>query len=85
MGWDLEWMFNNHLQLTKTPEQMLAKIDSFFSKKETRTLNHLVLLAHDQSFADSTDADSLLSFIKQLKADGRYRFEVVSKYPGLKN
>jgi len=85
MGWDVEWTFNNHLQLTKTPAQMLEKIDSFFSKKETRTLNHLVLLAHDQSFADSTDAASLVSFIKQLKADGRYRFDVVSKYPGLKN
>lgn len=85
LGWDVEWTFNNHLRLTKTPAQMLEKIDSFFSKKETRTNNHLVLLAHDQSFADSTDAASLLSFIKQLKADGRYKFAVVSRYPGLKN
>jgi len=85
IGWDVEWTFDNKLKLTKTPGELLEKIDKFFIKKATRTPNHLVLLAHDQSFADSTDAACLLNFIKQLKADRRYVFEVVSRYPGLKN
>jgi hypothetical protein len=84
VGWDMEWPFNNHLKLTKTTKEMLDKVDSFFSKKETKTEGHLVLLAHDQSFADSTDAASLHDFIKQLKQSGRYQFATISKYPHLK-
>jgi len=84
VGWDVEWTFNNRLKLTKTTQQMLDKVDSFFSKNETKTPGHLVLLAHDQSFADSTDAASLKNFIEQLKNSGRYQFEMISKYPGLK-
>jgi len=85
VGWDVEWPFNNHLALTKTPTQMLQKIDSLFSKKETKTSNQLVLLAHDQSFADSEDSASLHSFIKQLKADKRYQFKMISAYTTIKN
>jgi hypothetical protein len=85
MGWDMEWPFNNHLSLTKTPAEILQRIDSFFTKNITRTPNQLVLLAHDQTFADSTDAASLHTLIKQLKADGRYQFKLISAYPGLKN
>ena len=84
VGWDVEWPFNGHLQLTKTTQQMLDKVDSFFSKRETRTPGHLILLAHDQSFADSTDATSLRSFMTQLKNSGKYNFEIISKYPKLK-
>jgi peptidoglycan/xylan/chitin deacetylase (PgdA/CDA1 family) len=85
MGWDMEWPFDNHLSLTKTSTEILQRIDSFFTKNITRTPNQLVLLAHDQTFADSTDAASLHTLIKQLKADGRYQFKLISAYPGLKN
>ena len=85
VGWDVEWPFNNHLALTKTPTQMLQKIDSLFLKKETKTSNQLVLLAHDQCFADSEDSASLHSFIKQLKADKRYNFKMISDYTAIKN
>jgi peptidoglycan/xylan/chitin deacetylase (PgdA/CDA1 family) len=85
MGWDMEWPFDNHLSLTKTSAEILQRIDSFFAKNITRTPNQLVLLAHDQTFADSADAASLHMLIKQLKADGRYQFKLVSAYPGLKN
>jgi len=85
MGWDVEWPFNSHLSLTKTPEEILQRIDSFFAKNITRTPNQLVLLAHDQTFTDSTDAASLHTLIKQLKADGRYQFKLISDYPGVKN
>jgi peptidoglycan/xylan/chitin deacetylase (PgdA/CDA1 family) len=83
MGWDVEWPFNNSLQLTKSPDNILHKIDSFFTHQLTKTPRHLVLLAHDQAFADSADAASLRYLIRQLKSDKRYRLQKASAYPAL--
>jgi peptidoglycan-N-acetylglucosamine deacetylase len=83
IGWDVEWHFNNHLQLTESKEYIHAKIDSFFSKNQTKTQNHLVLLAHDQSFADATDSSSLHQLIQQLKNEGVYKISTIKHYPTL--
>lgn len=83
VGWDVEWHFNNHLQLTESKEYIHAKIDSFFSKNQTKTPNHLVLLAHDQSFADATDSTSLRQLIQQLKNEGVYKISTITHYPAL--
>ena len=84
MGWDLEWHFNDQQRLVQTIEQMLNEIDSVFANNKTKTINHLVLLAHDQVYANSDDSASLQNFIIRLKGKDEYNFETVSEYPGAK-
>jgi len=85
MGWDVEWRFDNHLRLYKTDAQLIEQINGLFKKEKMKTPNHLVLLAHDQTFVDSTNFASLRRFVQKLKNTGEYNFEVISHYPGLKN
>lgn len=85
VGWDVEWRFDNHLKLLKTDEELVRQIGNLFEDGKTKTPNHLVLLAHDQTFSDSTNFASLRRFFKELKNTGEYNFEVISKYPNLKN
>lgn len=84
-GWDLEWHYDNNLKLTNTSEEMILQIDSMFTNAKTQTTDHLVLLAHDQVYADSADSIELRQFIIKLKAKNEYNFEPVSRYPNLKN
>lgn len=63
-------------------EEMMNKVDSVFLKNKTKTINHLVLLAHDQVFANAQDSATLQNFIMQLKNKDEYNFEQVSRYPG---
>ncbi|MBP6431801.1 MAG: polysaccharide deacetylase family protein [Ferruginibacter sp.] len=85
VGWDVEWKFNNNLKLTATDDDMIAAIDSAFAKGNTKTPNHLVLLAHDQAYANAADSALLHQFIIKLKAKDEYEIENISKYPALKN
>lgn len=84
VGWDLEWQYTDSLTLTNTSDEMLTQVDSMFTNHKTKTPNHLVLLAHDQVYADAKDSAQLHQFIIKLKATNEYNFEVVSKYPELK-
>jgi peptidoglycan-N-acetylglucosamine deacetylase len=85
IGWDIEWHFNNHLKLTDSKEFIKAKIDSFFAKNETKLPNHLVLLAHDQSFIDPIDSLSWHQFIHEIKEENRYKISIIKNYPTLQN
>ncbi len=85
VGWDLEWHYNNSLQLETTEYYMLEQVDSIFARGKTKTPDHLVLLAHDQVYADSCNSVSLQTFIQKLKSKDEYDFEVISQYPELKN
>jgi hypothetical protein len=60
------------------------QIDSAFAKNETHVQNHLVILTHDRMFQRPGDADSLVKFIRILKANPNYILETVDHYPGLK-
>jgi peptidoglycan/xylan/chitin deacetylase (PgdA/CDA1 family) len=84
IGWDLEWRFTNKLELKQTPAQLLTEVDSAFAKNRTRIPGHLVLLTHDQAFADSANRQALKSFITQLKQSNQYQLAFISRYPGLK-
>lgn len=84
VGWDLEWHYNNKLELEATDDIMLQQVDSLFANNKTKTPDHLVLLAHDQVYADATDSTSLHLFIQKLKNKDEYDFEVISRYPELK-
>ncbi len=85
IGWDVEWRFDNQLHLYKTDDQLIQQINNLFEKEEMKTPNHLVLLAHDQTFTDSTNFASLRRLVQKLKKTGKYNFEVISHYPGIKN
>ncbi len=85
VGWDLEWHYDDTLKLKNTCAEMLLRVDSMFANNKTKTLNHLVLLAHDQVYADAADSAQLHQFIIRLKQKDEYNFETVSKYPQLKN
>jgi peptidoglycan-N-acetylglucosamine deacetylase len=85
IGWDLEWHFNNALQLQSTSDELIKQIDELFVYGKTKIPGHLVLLAHDQVYADAADSSQLQDFIQKLKAKGEYNFETINKYPGLKN
>ncbi|MEI7963849.1 MAG: polysaccharide deacetylase family protein [Chitinophagaceae bacterium] len=83
MGWDLEWQFDDQNKLKFGADEMLDRIDKFFITHLNRTDGHLVLLAHDQTFADAADSSELSQLIKKLKAKNCYEFETVNKYPGV--
>ena len=85
VGWDLEWQFDDMLKLKKTSDEMVNEVDSMFARNKTRTPGHLVILAHDQVYADADDSSELHQFIIKLKAKNEYDFETVSNYPGIKN
>lgn len=86
MGWDLEWHFNpKDLSLQNTADDLLRQIDSVFAHHKTRTPERLVLLAHDQVYADANDSIELHNFIRMLKLNEDYELELVSNYPGVKN
>jgi hypothetical protein len=83
MGWDLEWQFDHKtMNVTRTAEQMIAAIDSAFESNRTRCKNNLVLLAHDQAYARSSDSMELRTFLQLLKQRDDYEFLIVSNYPG---
>jgi len=86
MGWDLEWHYNaKDLTLQNTADDLMRQIDSVFAHRHTRTPEQLVLLAHDQVYADANDSIELHNFIRLLKANENYELELVSNYPGVKN
>lgn len=85
VGWDLEWHFDKDLALQNTNEELLKQVDTLFAKRKMKTPDHLVLLAHDQMFADANDSCELHEFMNKLKSSDDYNFETISNYPGIKN
>ncbi len=83
IGWDAEWHFDTDQRLVQTDSEMVRMVDSLFAHHKTKTPGHLVLLAHDRTFAKSDDSASLHRFISALKKTEEYDFQTVSSYPGL--
>jgi hypothetical protein len=83
IGWDLEWHFDKDLKLENSADELLVQVDSLFTRGKTKTPDHLVLLAHDQVYADANDSAELHGFMKKLKAADQYDFEPISAYPGV--
>ena len=84
VGWDLEWHYDpKTLTLKGKDDELLTEIDSLFRKGRTKSSSHLVILAHDQVYADPEDSAELHRFIKKLKLRQEYELELVSKYPGV--
>ena len=86
MGWDLEWHYNpKDLSLENTADDLMRQIDSVFAHHKTKSPERLVLLAHDQVYADANDSIELHNFIRLLKLNEDYELELVSNYPGIHN
>lgn len=83
VGWDVEWQFDNDQRLVQSDSEMIRIIDSAFAKKQTKTIGHLVLLAHDRTFKKSDDSATLHRFISSMKRKDEYEFEIVGQYPGV--
>ncbi len=83
-GWDAEWNYNGRTQKAiQTPDMLIAEMNGLFATpKLLNKPNHLILLAHDMVYHDSTDAAWLKEFIVKLKADPKVEFRVISQYPG---
>jgi peptidoglycan-N-acetylglucosamine deacetylase len=84
VGWDAEWHFDAKLNLTENANSMLHKIDSVLDNHLTKTKNEVVLLAHDQAFADSGDSTDLHQFIRQIKGRQDIELRFISQYPGVR-
>lgn len=84
VGWDLEWHYNDSMKLKQTSDELILQVDSMLLHNKTKTPDHLVLLAHDQTFVDSISTASLRKFIQQMKTKQEYELEFISRYPGLK-
>jgi peptidoglycan/xylan/chitin deacetylase (PgdA/CDA1 family) len=84
MGWDLEWHYDPKTLIVKnTADELLTQVDSIFIKGKTKTLDHLVLLAHDQVYQNADDSVQLRQFVQKLKQKDDYELSLVSSYPGV--
>jgi peptidoglycan-N-acetylglucosamine deacetylase len=84
VGWDLEWHFDPKKLIVKnTADQLLAQVDSLFSRGRTRTPGNLVLLAHDQAYRTKEDSLQLREFVQKLKEKDEYEISLLNSYPGI--
>lgn len=83
VGWDLEWHYTNDLQAVQSPEKLMQEVDSLFRKKLTQSGDHLVLLAHDQVYANAQDSSMLRRFVSVMKQHDEYEFAHLKTYPGI--
>jgi peptidoglycan-N-acetylglucosamine deacetylase len=83
MGWDLEWHYDPKTMVVKnTADELLSQVDSLFVKGKTKTIDHLILLAHDQVYKKPADSLELRLFVQKLKLKDEYELSLVSSYPG---
>lgn len=80
-GWDIEWQHHGNASPTQSVAQMLSMI-KYAIKDSTRcfTPYKLVLLSHDQMFAEKENKAKLVELLTALKAEG-YRFSLIKNYP----
>ena len=82
-GWDVEWSYNHK---DYTPEQsideLMQEIEDNCNSSMTFTVNHVVLLIHNQMFAKINSKNDLLGLIGKLK-EHDFTFEYISSYTEL--
>jgi len=84
IGWDLEWHYDpKTFTVMNTADELLTQVDSVFNKGKTKTVDNLVLLAHDQVYKKCDDSMQLREFVKKLKQKDEYELSLVSSYPGV--
>ena len=84
-GWDRTWPYDyKTFKNTKDVAQMLVIVQKYFDSSYTKTPNALVLLGHDQQYADDEDFNQLKQFVTAIKASNKYEFATMRDYPGIK-
>ena len=80
-GWDVEWEHSGKTAAPKkSPQAMLAIIDTLFANGSMLTKNHLVFLGHDEMLGSEKARNDLRTMIDSLKSRG-YIFQHISDYP----
>jgi len=80
-GWDLEWSHETSGKPIQSVDKLMQQINYQFTNNSTQTKNHLVLLMHDQMFADHLNGkENLSTLFKALKEAG-YKLSALDKYP----
>jgi peptidoglycan-N-acetylglucosamine deacetylase len=84
-GWDCTWPYDyKTFKNTRDVAGMLNRVKVYFDSSFTKQPNHIVLLGHDQQYADDEDFKQLEDFIDSIKASKIYEFATMDKYPGIK-
>jgi peptidoglycan-N-acetylglucosamine deacetylase len=84
-GWDRTWPYDyKTFKNTKNTAEMLVITKKFFDSSYTKQPNSLVLLGHDQQYADDEDFKQLSDFIDSIQASKKYQFATMDMYPGLR-
>jgi peptidoglycan/xylan/chitin deacetylase (PgdA/CDA1 family) len=85
-GWDFSWGYDYKKFVNKfDADSTLRRVNKFLNQKLCHTPNHVVILGHDQQYADDTDFKQLTDFIESVKANPKYQFATMETYPNLKN
>ncbi len=84
-GWDRTWPYDyKTFKNTKNAQQMLVITQKYFDSSYVKQPNSLVLLGHDQQYADDEDFKQLTDYIDSIKANKTYQLATMDMYPGLR-
>jgi peptidoglycan-N-acetylglucosamine deacetylase len=83
-GWDCTWPYDyKTFKNTRDVAGMMNRIKLYFDSSFTKTPNNIVILGHDQQYADDVDFKQLKDFIDTIKASKVYEFASILNYPGI--
>jgi peptidoglycan/xylan/chitin deacetylase (PgdA/CDA1 family) len=84
-GWDRTWPYDyKTFKNTKNAQEMLRITNVYFDSSYVKQPNSLVILGHDQQYADDEDFKQLTDYIDSIKANKRYQFATMDMYPGVR-
>lgn len=83
-GWDFSWNYDYRTFVNKMDaDSVMRRVNKFFDNGLTYTANNIVILGHDQQYADDADFKQLTDFIDRVLASNKYQFMTMDKYPGI--
>ncbi len=84
-GWDRTWPYDyKTFKNTKNAQEMLVITQKYFDSSYVKQPNSLVLLGHDQQYADDEDFKQLTDYFDSIKATNKYQFATMDMYPGVR-
>jgi peptidoglycan/xylan/chitin deacetylase (PgdA/CDA1 family) len=84
-GWDCTWPYDyKTFKNTRDVAGMLNRIKVYFDSSFVKQPNSIVVLGHDQQYADDEDFKQLSDFIDSIQASKKYQFVTMDMYPGLR-
>lgn len=84
-GWDIVWSYNyKTFKNSRDVTDMLRRTRNSLDSNFCRIPNHVVILGHDQQYADDEDFKQLTDYIDSLKANPKYQLATMDMYPSMK-